>query len=65
MRKMMLALGAWVAFATSLFLRMDGTTPAPPGTGALVADGLGFLLLVGAGHMGGRLVYVHGVGRRS
>ncbi|MEB2314970.1 MAG: DUF2231 domain-containing protein [Xanthomonadaceae bacterium] len=64
-RHMMLALGAWVAFATSLFLRMDGTVPTPPGVAALTAGAIGFLLLVGAGHMGGRLVYVHGVGRRS
>lgn len=63
-RHMMLALGAWVAFATSLFLRLDGTTPIPPGTVALIASGVGFLLLVGAGHMGARLVYMHGVGHK-
>lgn len=62
---MMLALGAWVAYAASLFLRMEGTTPAAPDAIALGASAVGFLLLVAAGHLGARLVYVHGAGRRT
>lgn len=64
-RHMLLALGAWVAYAASLFLRLDGTTPVAPDTLALGTSAVGFLLLVGAGHMGGRLVYVHGAGHRD
>lgn len=64
LRHMMLALSAWVAYAASLFLRLDGTTPSAPGAVALAAALVGFLLLAGAGHMGARLVYGHGVGRR-
>lgn len=63
-RHMMLALSAWVAYASALFLRMDGTTPTPPGAIALIASIIGFLLLAATGHMGARLVYDHGVGRR-
>jgi len=63
-RHMRLALSAWVAYASALFLRMDGTTPTPPGAIALIASIIGFLLLAATGHMGARLVYVHGVGRR-
>lgn len=64
-RHMLLALGAWVAYAASLFLRLDGTTPVAPDPLALGTSAVGFLLLVGAGHMGGRLVYVHGAGHRD
>lgn len=64
-RHMVLALSAWVAFAASLFLRLDGFDPTPPGTASLVTSALGFVLLVGTGHMGARLVYVRGVGQRN
>lgn len=62
-RHMLAALGAWSLYATSLFLRSDGAMPAPPDALALAASIAGFMALAVAGWLGGKLVYVHGVGR--
>lgn len=63
------AMAAWLAYAASLFLRldlpMDGTTPlAAPGPLAISLSVAGFGCLAVAGWLGGTLVYGHGVGVR-
>ena len=61
-RHMLLALAAWSLYAASLLLRLEDWMPREPGVLALAASVAGFLALAAAGWMGGRLVYVHGVG---
>lgn len=59
---MLLATLAWSCYATSLWLRLEGTALARPGTVAVALGVLGFLALCAAGWFGGRLVYTHGIG---
>jgi uncharacterized membrane protein len=55
---------AWLAYLTSLMLRLDSFT-TPPGLAAVLATATGFVfLIVGAWH-GAELVYGHGVGVHS
>lgn len=61
-RHMLLALTAWCLYAGSLFLRMKHLQPAEPGALAIAAGVAGFLALGATGWLGGKLVYVHGVG---
>jgi uncharacterized membrane protein len=61
-RHMLLALVAWSLYAASLLLRLEDRIPREPGVLALAASVAGFLALLAAGWMGGRLVYLHGVG---
>ncbi|MDI1252243.1 DUF2231 domain-containing protein [Thermomonas sp.] len=61
-RHMGVALTAWSLYAFSLLLRMDGMQPAPPNGLALALSGLGFIALCTTGWLGGKLVYVYGVG---
>ena len=62
-RHMGMALAAWTLYAGSLVLRMPDLQPIPPGTAALVLSVAGFAALAVTGWLGGKLVYVHGVGR--
>lgn len=59
---MRLVVMAWSAYATSLFMRMNGTNLTPPSGAAIGLSILGFLLLGVAGWLGGRLVYEYGIG---
>lgn len=63
-RHMVLALCAWSLYAASLWLRIDPDRRLllPVGGTALALGGFGFLALLAAGWMGGKLVYGHGVG---
>lgn len=63
-RHMLLAMAAWGCYATSMVMRLDGLVLAPPGALAIGMGLLGFLALVAAGWLGGRLVYVHRIGVR-
>lgn len=66
-RHMILAGLAWTCFTANWLWRAALTAPVQPGP-AWPAVGLvglsvaGFVLLLLAGHAGGRLVYVHGIG---
>ncbi len=62
---MALALGTWCLYAGSLWLRLPDLQPQPAGTVALMLSGCGFVALAATGWLGGKLVYVHGVGRAS
>lgn len=61
---MALALVAWCLYAGSLVLRIDVEAGVlrRPDIAALAASALGWVALLGAGWMGGTLVYRHGVG---
>ena len=56
------AMAAWLCYAASLFLRLEGMTLVAPGALALAASLVGFGCLAMAGWFGGRLVYQYGVG---
>ena len=62
-RHMLAALLAWGLYAASLFLRTEGVVPTKPGVLAVTISLAGFLALAATGWLGGKLVYVHGVGR--
>ena len=62
-RHMLAALTAWSLYAGSLFLRTEGLAPVEPGAAARAVSIAGFFALAAAGWLGGKLVYVHGVGR--
>jgi uncharacterized membrane protein len=53
---------AWLLYATSLFMRVEGGGFIRPGGAAIGLSLLGFLLLTVAGWLGGKLVYGCGVG---
>lgn len=59
---MLLALGSGGLYAGSLFLRVEQYQLVPLTPLALLLSVLGFVVLLAAGWMGGRLVYRHGVG---
>lgn len=61
-RHMLFALAAFCAYATSLLLRYGQHQLHAPGIAALGASVIGFGLLGITGWVGGKLVYVHGVG---
>lgn len=61
---MLAAMAAWLAYAASLFLRLDGMALAAPGPLAIGLGVVGFACLAVAGVLGGTLVYRHGVGVR-
>lgn len=63
-RHLLAAMAAWLAYAASLFLRLDGMALTPPGPIAIGLGVLGFGCLAVAGTLGGTLVYRHGVGVR-
>ena len=52
-------------YAGSLFLRMKHLQPAEPGALAIAAGVAGFLALGATGWLGGKLVYVHGIGKSN
>jgi len=62
-RHMGMALTAWCLYAGSLLLRMPDMQPVPPGTLATSLSVAGFIALAVTGWLGGKLVYVHGIGR--
>ncbi len=64
-RHMLLMMAAWCCYATSLFLRLEGTSLTRPGMLSLGMSVIGFLVLCIAGWWGGRLVYEHGIGVRG
>ena len=61
-RHLLLMLSAWCLYATSLFLRLQGTTLTRPDTVDLGLSVVGFVVLGTGGWFGGKLVYGHGVG---
>lgn len=61
-RHMLLAMTAWVLYAASLLLRLQGTTLVAPPWPALAASVAGFLCLGATGWLGGKLVYQHRIG---
>lgn len=61
-RHMLLMLTAWCLYATSLFLRLQGTALTRPEPVDLGLSVVGFLVLGVGGWFGGKLVYAHGVG---
>jgi len=61
-RHMLMVMCALACYATSLFLRLHGTTLIAPGLLAIGLSVLGFLCLGAAGWLGGRLVYGHRLG---
>jgi uncharacterized membrane protein len=61
-RHMLLAMAAWVLYAASLLLRLQGTTLVAPAWPALATSVAGFLCLGAAGWLGGKLVYQHRIG---
>src|SRR3546814_16736069 len=56
-RHMLLAMAAWVFYAASLMLRLQGATLVAPEWPALCPSVAGFLCLCAAGWLGGRLFY--------
>lgn len=56
-------LAAFTIFGARLLHGLDGFRPLPPGILTLALDAVGFLALAIGGWLGGRLVYVHGIGR--
>ena len=61
-RHMLLAMTAWVLYAASLLLRLQGTTLVAPAWPALATSVAGFLCLAATGWLGGKLVYQHRIG---
>jgi uncharacterized membrane protein len=64
-RHMLLTMVAWTCYATSLFLRLEGTRLAKPDAIEFGLSAIGFIALCVAGWLGGKLVYVHGLGARK
>jgi len=62
-RHMGLALASWILFAINLFLRIDDDVSWPAGAAILLLDAAGMACLLGAGFLGGTLVYRHGLGK--
>lgn len=60
-----MALSSWCLYAGSLFLRVENEALVAPGMLALLLSGLGLIVLLATGWLGGKLVYVHGVGTAS
>ena len=61
---MLLAMTAWVLYAASLLLRLQGMHLVEPAWPAIATSIAGFLCLAAAGWLGGKLVYQHGIGGR-
>ena len=61
-RHMILVMTAWGFYAASLFLRLKGTTLTRPDAVGIGLSLAGFVCLVVAGWLGGKLVYGHGLG---
>ncbi|RNF86327.1 DUF2231 domain-containing protein [Montanilutibacter psychrotolerans] len=61
-RHLLLAMAAWFLYATSLFLRLKGMSLTQPDALCLAFSVAGFLVLCATGWLGGKLVYVHGLG---
>jgi uncharacterized membrane protein len=61
-RHMLLAMAAWMLYAASLVLRLQGTTLVAPAWPALATSVAGFLCLGATGWLGGKLVYLHRIG---
>ncbi len=61
-RHLLLMLTAWCLYATSLFLRLQGTRLTQPDIVDLSLSVVGFVVLGIGGWFGSKLVYVHGVG---
>ncbi|HEY5802650.1 MAG TPA: DUF2231 domain-containing protein [Lysobacter sp.] len=61
---MLFASAAWSCYAASLLMRIQVETWAHPGPLAIGLGLAGFAALCGAGWMGGKLVYLHGIGVR-
>jgi uncharacterized membrane protein len=61
---MLLASAAWSCYAASLLMRIQADAPARPGLLTIALGLAGFVALCGTGWMGGKLVYVHGIGVR-
>lgn|SRR5690606_38540355 len=59
---MLLMMVSWSLYATSLFLRLEGTQLVQPGLIAAALSITGLIVLCVAGWLGGRLVYEYGVG---
>lgn len=59
---MLAVMGALSCYVVSLFLRLDGMHLRMPGVLAIASSVLGFVLLGGAGWLGGKLVYQHRLG---
>jgi uncharacterized membrane protein len=59
---MTLAISSWSVYATTLFLRLDGTSLTAPDPFEISLSILGFLLLCGTGWLGGKMVYEHAIG---
>ena len=57
-----LVLSAWVVYALSLYMRLNGAVLIQPGGVAIALSVLGFLLVAAAGWLGGTLVYGYGIG---
>jgi uncharacterized membrane protein len=61
-RHMLLMSTAWCLYATSLFLRLQGSALTQPDIVDLSLSVVGFVVLGIGGWFGGKLVYAHGVG---
>ncbi|OOG41510.1 DUF2231 domain-containing protein [Rhodanobacter sp. C05] len=61
-RHMIVVMTALAFYATSLFLRLQGTTLTKPGVLAIALSVTGFLFLCAGGWLGGKLVYGHRLG---
>ncbi len=59
---MKLVMVAWSFYASSLFMRLEGTSLAMPGVIEICLSTTGFLFLCIAGRLGGKLVFEYGVG---
>lgn len=59
---MILAVSSWSVYATTLFLRLDGTSLTAPNLFETGLSLFGFLILSATGWLGGKLVYEHEVG---
>ena len=59
-----LVMTAWCLYATSLVLRLHGTTLQAPDASAISLGVAGFIVLVAGGWFGGKLAHRHGIGGR-
>ncbi|GAB3369132.1 hypothetical protein GCM10027431_15670 [Lysobacter rhizosphaerae] len=59
---MLLAMTALSCYGASLFLRLEGMTFTRPDAIGIAVGAAGFIALCLTGWLGGKLVYVHGVG---
>lgn len=64
-RHMLFAMTAWICYAASLLLRMQGMAWQRPDAIALGLSAAGFVALCATGWLGGTLVYQHRVGTRA